>query len=114
VTKQVLGVLTRDAAVGQTRMWGTLYIDPTNGTPAGWLCNSWTEGCTSAADVLQPEIHWLSKEDGKFYRMRLNIPFVGPSAIEVFGEDKEIDPRREAFIRATIAGWEDEYLRSRD
>jgi hypothetical protein len=100
-----LRVLKRRTAVGNTCMWGTLYIDPIGASYGGWLCDSWTDRGASAADMLQPEMHWLAKEDGKFHRVRM-----GTGGVEVFGVDTEIEPRREAFMRSTLAEWEQEYL----
>jgi hypothetical protein len=88
------------------RMWGQLYVSQTGRTVGGWLVDSWSEG---GAPYWQPEMHWLDKKDGKAYRVQLNIN-MGRSAMNLYGEDKEIDPGRAKFIRATVAQWEQEWL----
>lgn len=91
-------------------MWGILHLNSNGGRLAGWLCDSWTEAGASASEVLLPRLCWLSKEDDKFYLAYLNIPFVGNSKLELGDVDKDIEPRREAFMRAALAEWENEYF----
>jgi hypothetical protein len=110
--ERLVKVLTRRITSGQISMWGTLHINPVGGKFGGWLCDSWTEAGTSGADVLLPCLHWLSKEDGKFHFVKLDIPITGIASIMLGPVDAEIEPRREAFMRATLSQWEDEYLAS--
>lgn len=102
---QLAKVLSRSTTRSGNSMWGTLHTDE-SGAMVGWVVDSWTE--RGATLPLQPQMHWVAKEDGKFYRMRFNIDF--RSSIEVFGEDTDIEPKRAEFIRATLATWEREYL----
>jgi hypothetical protein len=110
--ERLVKVLTRRTTSGQISMWGTLHLDPVGGKLGGWLCDSWTEAGTSAADILLPRLHWLSKEDGKFRLVHLDIPTTGIGSINLGPIDAEIEPRREVFMRATLGQWEDEYLAS--
>jgi hypothetical protein len=54
-------------------------------------------------------MHWLDKKENKLYRVQLNIDF-GHSSMNLHGEDAGIDPERGKFIRATVDGWEQEWL----
>jgi hypothetical protein len=108
--EQLLKVLSRRTSEGQISMWGTLHLNAQGGRLAGWLCDSWTEAGTSAADVLLPRLHWLSKEDDQFHFVNLDIPAAGRSSITLGPIDTEIEPRREAFMRAMLAQWENEYF----
>jgi len=92
-------------------MWGTLHVNPTGGF-AGWLCDSWTEAGASGDEVLLPQLHWLSKEDDKFHLAKFDVPAVGMSSVYIGQVDSEIEPRREAYLRTTLAQWENEYLTS--
>lgn len=111
-TERLVKVVTRRITSGPISMWGTLHLSPAGGALGGWLCDSWTEAGTSPADVLLPRLHWLSKEDNKFHVAFLDIPVVGVSSIKLGPVDDQIEPRREAFMRATLRQWEDEYLAS--
>lgn len=110
MAEQLLKVLSRRTSEGQISMWGTLHLNAQGGKVAGWLCDSWTEPGTSAADLLLPRLHWLSKEDDRFHLVKLDIPAVGMSSIALGPVDTEIEPRREAFMRAMLAQWENEYF----
>jgi hypothetical protein len=91
-------------------MWGTLHLNLGGGKLAGWLCDAWTEAGSSPSEVLLPRLYWLSKDDDKFHRVRLNIPVAGPGTVELGAVDAEVEPRRETFMRVTLAQWENEYL----
>ena len=108
--ERLVKVDTRRITQGQISMWGTLHLSVDGGKLAGWLCDAWTEAGSSPCEVLLPRLYWLSKEDDKFHRVRLNIPVAGPGAVELGPVDLDVDPRREAFMRATLAQWEKEYL----
>ena len=109
--EQLVKVITRRTSNGRISMWGTLHVNPTGGF-AGWLCDSWTEAVASGAEVLLPRLHWLSKEDDKFHLAKFDIPTVGMSSLYIGQVDSEIEPRREAYLRTTLAQWENEYLSS--
>jgi len=109
---QLVKVLTRRTTVGQISMWGTLHFSTQGGKLAGWLCDAWTEAGTSSADVLLPRLHWLSKDDDRFHLVKLEILVAGASSIVIGPVDESIEPRREAFLRATLAEWENEYFAS--
>jgi hypothetical protein len=110
--ERLVKVVTRRTTVGQISMWGTLHLNLAGGNSGGWLCDSWTEAGTPASEVLRPRLLWLSKEDDQFYRAVLDIPVVGVSNIKIGPVDEPIEPRRLAFVRATLAQWEDEFLAS--
>ena len=110
MAEQLVKVLTRRTTVGQINMWGTLHLNTQGGTLAGWLCDAWTEAGASAADALLPRLHWLSKVDDKFYLVQLDIPVTGVASIRLGPVDAEIEPRRESFMRVTLAQWENEYF----
>ena len=108
--EQLVKVLTRRTTDGQISMWATLHLNTQAGKLEGWLCDAWTEAGTSASNVLLPHLHWLSKEDDRFHLVQLDIPVVGASSIRIGPVDENIEPRREAFLRATLAQWENEYF----
>ena len=110
MAEQVVKVLTRRITDGQISMWATLHLNAQAGKLAGWLCDAWTDAGTSGADVLRPRLHWLSKEDDLFHRVKLEIPVAGNSSITIGPVDTDIEPRREAFMRVTLAQWENEYF----
>jgi hypothetical protein len=112
MAEQVVKVFTRRITDGQISMWGTLHLNTQRGKLEGWLCDAWTDAGTSGADVLRPRLHWLSKEDGRFHLVKLEIPVVGRASIALGPVDTDIEPRREAFLRATLAQWENEYFTS--
>lgn len=109
--ERLVKAITRRTSNGKISMWGTLHVNPFGGF-AGWLCDSWTEAGASGAEVLLPRLHWLSKDDDKFHLVKLEIPAVGTSSVSVGPVDSKIEPRREAFMRSTLAEWESEYLGS--
>jgi len=84
-------------------MWGSLYVDEASAL-AGWVVDSWTGYGVSAADSLLPKFHWVER-DGKFHRMELKL-----GGIEIFEEERDVEPRRAVFVRATLAQWEQEYI----
>jgi hypothetical protein len=112
MSERLVKVLTRRTTDGQLSMWGTLHLNTQGGKLAGWLCDAWTEAGTSGTDVLLPRLHWLSRDDDRFHRVQLEIPVVGLASITLGPIDTEIEPRREAFMRATLAQWENEYFTS--
>jgi hypothetical protein len=93
-------------------MWGTLHLNLEGGRIAGWLCDAWTEAGTPAPEVLLPRLYWLNKEDDRFHRVMLDIPFVGASTLNLGPIDSDLEPRREVFMRVTLARWEDEYFKT--
>jgi len=110
MAEQVVKVLTRRTTDGQISMWATLHLNTQARKLEGWLCDAWTEAGASGADALLPRLHWLSKEDDRFHLVRLEIPVVGRSSITLGPVDTKLEPRREAFLRATLAQWEKEYF----
>lgn len=110
MSAQLVKVLTRRTSDGQISMWATLHLNTQGGTLAGWLCDAWTEAGTTGVDVLLPRLHWLSKEDDRFHLVQLNIPVAGHASISLGPVDKDIEPRRERFMRVTLAQWENEYF----
>lgn len=86
-------------------MWGTLHVNQRREL-VGWIVDTWTE--VGVEPHLLPKMHWVPREDGKFYHMRLNIDF--RSSLEIFHEDTDIEPHRAAFVKATLALWEQEWL----
>jgi hypothetical protein len=87
-------------------IWGKLYLNRKDRTVAGWLVDSWSTGGTP---YWHPKIHWLAKDDGKIYRVYLNID-VRFHAMNLSGEAADIEPERADFIRANVAKWEIEWL----
>jgi hypothetical protein len=88
------------------RMWGQLYVSKTGRTVGGWLVDSWSE---NGAPYWQPRMHWFDKKENKLKRVQLDMGF-GHSAMNVYGNDADIEPEREKFIRETVAQWETEWL----
>jgi hypothetical protein len=95
-------VFSRSTVQPSISMWASLYVDPT-GAAVGWMVSTWSE--RDVMPTLEPKMHWVSHEDGKFYRMLLEIP----SSIKIFDEDTEIEPHRAVFVRTTLKNWEQEY-----
>jgi hypothetical protein len=85
-------------------MWASLYVDQT-GEKVAWLVDTWSE--QGVMPHLKPKLHWVSHEDGKFYHVLLNIDY--QNSLKISEEDTEIEPHRAAFIRSTLATWEQEY-----
>jgi hypothetical protein len=108
--EQLVKVLTRRATAEQISMWGTLHLNAQGGKLAGWLCDSWTEAGTPAADVLLPQLHWFNKEDEQFHFVKVDIPVAGAATITIGPVDEEIDTRRKEFLLTMLAQWENEYL----
>jgi hypothetical protein len=108
--EQLVKVFTRRITEGQISMWGTLHLNAQGGRLAGWLCDSWTEAGTPAADMLMPRLHWFSMEHEQFYLAKIDIPVVGGSSIMIGEVDTEIEPRRKQFMLVTLAQWLNEYL----
>ena len=106
VPMQMLKVLSRSTVHPAISMWGTLHANQLTGALVGWIVDTWSE--PGVMPPLHPRMHWVPRQDGKFYRMRLNIDY--RCTVEFFGEDTEIEPHRAAFIRATLAIWEEQYL----
>ena len=98
-------ILSRDTTSGAIRMWGSLHVSKPGGTLVGWIVDTWTEG--DAEPHLSPRMHWVPR-DGKFYYMHLYIDI--RSSMQIGGEALDIEPERAAFIRATLALWEQEWL----
>jgi hypothetical protein len=107
--ERAVKVLSRRLSDGQISMWGTLHLNVQGGTIAGWLCDSWTESNPDELP-LKPRLHWLSKEDDRFHRVQIDIPVAGFSSINIGPVDEDIEARREAFLRTTLAQWENEYF----
>jgi hypothetical protein len=85
------------------RIWGQLYINKTGHTLGGWLLNSWSE---HGAPYWTPKFHWFDKSDGKLYVVHLEFG----RAINLLGEDANIEPERAKFIRKMVEKWELEWL----
>jgi hypothetical protein len=107
--ERVVKVLSRRYSDGRISMWGTLHLNVQGGTIAGWLCDSWTEASPGGLP-LKPRLHWLSKEDDRFHRVQMDIPVTGFSSISIGPVDESIEDRREAFLRTTLAQWENEHF----
>jgi hypothetical protein len=103
---QLVKVRSRSTVHPTISMWATLHTNQLTGEVAGWIVDTWSE--RGVLPPFLPKMHWVPKEDSKFYNMKLNVDW--RSSIVVFDEDKEIEPQRAAFIRATLATWEQEYL----
>lgn len=110
MAERLVKVFTRRVTEGKISMWGTLHMNAQGGGLAGWLCDSWTEAGVTVADMLSPRLHWFSKEDDEFHLAKLDIPVVGAASISIGDVDRDIEPRRKNFMRATLAQWENEYL----
>ena len=108
--EQLVKLLTRRTTAGPISMWGTLHLDIREEKLAGWLCNSWTEAGVSSSEVLLPRIHWLNKNDNRFYLAKLTIPTAGNASVMLGPVDENIEPRRESFMRETLAQWENEFF----
>ena len=85
-------------------MSGHLFADKSTGAILGWLVNTWTE--RGVMPPLRPKMHWLSSKDGKLRRAFLQLDYL---AVQPLNEDNEIEPQRAAFIRSSLAIWEQEY-----
>jgi len=87
-------------------MSGSLYLNRLNGTVSGWVANTWTG--PAGTPHLPPRMYWVANESGKLYDMRIRVDTL--SVMEMGGEATGVEPDRAAFIRATLAMWEQEYL----
>ncbi len=83
-------------------IWGKLHINRTGRTVGGWLLDSWSDG----APYWLPKFHWFDKSDGKLYHVYLEFG----RAVNLHGEDTNIDPKRAKFIRKMVEKWELEWL----
>jgi hypothetical protein len=102
---QIENVETRSIASEAVTMWGMLHVSRPDGTVAGWLVNSWS---TSNEHRLPIRMHWVPKDDGKFYRVKLSLePRLSILQRE---EDTDIESHRAAFITVTLALWEQEWM----
>ena len=90
------------------RIWGKLYIDKLNRTAGGWLVDSWSE---HGSPYWQVCMHWVPNNEAKAYLLQLNVGFPR-SDMNVYAEDKEIEPERLAFILECVAKWKDEWMAS--
>ena len=102
---QIQQVLGRNGSEGNLYMWGKLYVYRPALTVAGWLVDSWS---INGSPYWQPEVHWLDKKEDKVWRIQMNLN-LGRRAMNIHGADKEIDPARAKFIRATVERWEKEW-----
>ena len=89
-------------------MSGQLYTSVQTGAILGWLVITRTE--RGVMPPLNPKMHWVWKEDGK---LRGAIRQMDYGVAQSLDEDTEIEPHRAAFIRATLALWEQEYLETK-
>jgi hypothetical protein len=105
MSKQMM-LLSKTEAQPTITICGWLYADATSGALTGWLVNSWSERTVEASQNLTPVLHWFSMEEEKFSRVVLNLD---RGAIEVFGEDSKIEPRRVTSVREALTKWEQEY-----
>jgi hypothetical protein len=103
---QIEKIFSRSTSDKNIAMWGTLHVARPGGELVGWLVDSWT--LWGIGPRLRPKMHWVPREDGKFYLVHLSI---GPrSSISIEGEDTEIEPQRAEFITSTLAKWEQEWI----
>ena len=88
-------------------MLGQLYMSVQTGAMLGWLVITRTE-----RGVMPPlnKMHWVWKEDGKLRGAIRQMDYNGAQNLD---EDTEIEPHRAAFIRSTLALWEQEYLETK-
>jgi len=91
---------------GNLRIWGKLYIDKLGRTVGGWLVHSWSE---SGLPYWQVHMHWVPNNEAKAYAVQLSIGFPR-SDMNVYAEDKEIEPERLAFIIECVSKWKDEWM----
>jgi len=86
-------------------IWGQLYISQTGRTVVGWLVNSWAEG---GEPYWQAEMHWFDKGKNKLYHAYFDF---NTRSMNLQSEDKDIDPKRAAFIRKMTGKWELEWVK---
>lgn len=99
---QIEKVLSRSATAADISMWATLHVSRPDVKAIGWLVDSW-------GAHLRPRMNWVSREEDKFYRVYVTID-TRRNSISIREEDTDIEPRRSAFIRATLATWEEEWI----
>lgn len=90
------------------RIWGKIYVSQTGRTAGGWLLHSWSE---NGKPYWHAEQHWFEKCENKFYRAYFDID---RRSWNLHCEDKDIDPKRAAFIRKMVDKWELEWLLEQD
>ena len=103
---QIERILSRLTHKDNLRMWGQLYVSRTGRTVSGWLVDSWSE---NGAPYWHPKMHWFDKKEDKLCHVELNVD-LGRSAMNIHGEDADINQERAKFIRATLEQWEQEWL----
>jgi hypothetical protein len=97
-------VYKRSVLTEKINMWGTLHINRLTRRIEGWTVDTWSE--RSITPILDPKMHWVRKADGKIFVMHLD----GSPNIKLGDEATDIEPVRAAFIKATLALWEQEWL----
>ena len=98
-------VFSRSIVAPAISMTGHLFATKTDGAILGWLVNTWTE--RGVIPPLRPRMHWVPKQDGKLHQAVLMLDY---GALQPGGEDTDVEPHRAAYIRSTVALWEEEYL----
>jgi hypothetical protein len=99
-------VHSRVAPDGPIKMHGSLHVNRSNGTVAGWVTHTWTD--LAITPSLPLAMYWVANDSGKFYDMCLRVDVL--TVMEMGNEATSVEPERAAFIRATLATWEQEYL----
>jgi hypothetical protein len=99
-------ILSRSTTDNNIAMWGTLHVARPGGELVGWLIDSWT--LSGVEPHLRPKMHWIPKEDGKFYHVHLAVGV--RNSLTMGDEDANIEPRRAAFITSTLSTWEKEWI----
>lgn len=104
--EQAERILSRRTTGGTISMWGTMHVNRLTRKVIGWIVDTWTE--SGIEPHLTPRMLWVSREDGKFCNMGLEVGV--RSVVRVFDEATDIEPHRAAFIKTTLALWEQEWL----
>jgi hypothetical protein len=104
MSAQVEQVYSRMMHKENLRMWGKLYVSRWGQAAGGWLVDSWAE---NGAPYWRPRMHWLSRKENKLQKVYLNFD---TGAMQLAGDDSEIEPERAKFIRETVEQWETEWL----
>ena len=99
-------ILARKTVAEKITMSANLYANRLNGVIEGWTVNTWTE--SGITPILEQRMHWVQKDNGKFYDMHLNIG--GESPIVLDGEATDLESQRAAVIKSTLAIWDQEWL----
>jgi hypothetical protein len=97
-------ILSHAASRDNFNMWGKIAVNGTGRNVGGWLVGSWSVG---PAPYWIPRMHYYSREDGKFYFVRLNMA-PAKMNLNVEQEDTDLDPERAKFIMENIDTWERE------